>query len=235
MTDTLGVLAVSRTRCTLDEPRVRATLARLFREKRRQRWRVAKHVVRTIGERLRGYRPTLAAEVQNLSGFYASVSERQGELLYLIARSTHATRIVEYGTSVGMSTIYLASAVRDNGGGTVIGTELHSAKHAAAVRNLTQAGLLDVASVRLGDALQTLRDPGGTVDMVFLDGYPALYLEILMMLIPHLRAGSVIVADNILTHRAMLRDYLAFVRDSANGFRSATLPLKYGTEYTVRI
>jgi predicted O-methyltransferase YrrM len=59
---------------------------------------------------------------------YMSVSSSTGELLYLLARATRARTVVEYGTSFGVSTIYLASAVRDNGGGTVIGTNYSAAK-----------------------------------------------------------------------------------------------------------
>lgn len=125
---------------TLDDQRVKATLARLFAEKRAQRWRVMRHVVRTIAERIAGVRPSLDREVEQLTGFYASVTPQQGEFLYLVARSVRATRIVEYGTSVGVSATYLGAAVRDNGGGVVIGSELHPAKHATAIRNLAEAG-----------------------------------------------------------------------------------------------
>ena len=71
--------------------------------------------------------------------------------------------------------------------------------------------------------------------MVFLDGFPAYYLPILTMLAPRLRQGAVVVADNMLTHRAILAPYRRFVRDEANGFSSAMLLVKYGMEYSVRL
>ncbi|CAN5727899.1 hypothetical protein BH23GEM9_BH23GEM9_32520 [soil metagenome] len=155
--------------------------------------------------------------------------------MYLVARSLRANRIVEYGTSVGVSTIYLAAAVRDNGGGHVIGSELDSCKLAMARRNIDEAGLTTLVEVREGDALETLQDPGGSVDLVFLDGFPEFYLPIVKMLTPRLRNGAVVLADNIFTHRNILAPYRSFVRDSANGFNSMTLLIKYGTEYSVRL
>jgi predicted O-methyltransferase YrrM len=60
--------------------------------------------------------------------FYLAVSPNTARLLYMLARSTQARSIVEFGTSFGISTIHLAAAVRDNGGGRVIGSEFESAK-----------------------------------------------------------------------------------------------------------
>jgi predicted O-methyltransferase YrrM len=61
-----------------------------------------------------------------------SISPDQGELIYLLCRGARATRVVEFATSLGVSTLYFAAAVRDNGGGTVIGSEIVPAKVIAA-------------------------------------------------------------------------------------------------------
>jgi len=153
----------------------------------------------------------------------------------MIARSIGARRIVEFGTSFGISTIYLSAAVRDNGGGTVIGSAMQPSKLARARAHLEEAGLSDVAEVREGDARATLADPGGAVDMVLLDGAKQLYLDVLQMLTPRLHTGSVVLADNILMFRKSLRPYVEHVQDPANGFRSVTLFLGGGTEYSVRM
>ena len=84
------------------------------------------------------------------------ISREQGNFLYLVGRTLGARRAVEFGTSFGISTIYLASAIRDNGGELVIGTELEPSKHQQAVANVKGAGLKDITDIRLGDALQTL-------------------------------------------------------------------------------
>ncbi len=95
------------------------------------------------------------------AGHFLSVSPIYGRFLYMIARAARATRIIEFGTSMGISTIYLAAALRDNGGGRLIGTELEPAKVARARANLDAAGLVDLVEIREGDALDTLGDVGG--------------------------------------------------------------------------
>jgi predicted O-methyltransferase YrrM len=145
-----------------------------------------------------------------------------------------ATRVVEFATSIGMSTLYFAAAMRDNGGGKVIGSELVPAKAATARRNLNQAGLTEYAEIREGDARQTLRDLGGPVDFALIDGWPvnegrSLAREVIEMIAPQLRIGAYVLNDNGET------DFLDFIRDPANGFLSITLPIKNGTELSVRI
>src|SRR5262244_2810427 len=128
---------------------------------------------------------------------YLPVSRTQGQMLYLVARSIDARRIVEFGTSFGISTIYLAAAVKDNGGGVVVGSELDASKHAKAEANLRRAGLDGFADVRLGDALKTLADVEAPVDMVLLDGWKDSYLPVLKLLKPKLRPRAVVLGDNI--------------------------------------
>lgn len=162
-----------------------------------------------------------------------SISPEQGDLIYLLCRGIRATRIVEFATSVGMSTLYGAAAVRDNGGGTVIGSEIVPAKIAAARRNLTDAGLADYADIREGDARTTLRDLGGEVDFALIDGWlgaePSLARQVIEIVAPQLRIGAYVMNDNAEP------DFLDYVRDPANGFVSATLPLKGGTELCVKV
>jgi predicted O-methyltransferase YrrM len=165
---------------------------------------------------------------------YIPVSRDQGRFLYLTARALGARQVVEFGTSFGISTIYLAAAVRDNGGGTVIGTELHASKHERAVAHIEEAGLGDVAEVRLGDALATLKEIPEPLDLVFLDGWKDLYIPVLGLLEPKLRPGAVVLGDNILNLflRKSLRPYVEYVQSGENGFESVTLRISDGTEYS---
>ena len=149
--------------------------------------------------------------------------------------SVAARRVVEFGTSFGISTIYLAAALRDNGGGLVVGSEVEPTNVVKARANIVEAGLADLVEIREGDAQETLQYPGGVVDMVFLDGLKDLYLAIAKMLAPHLRKGAVLVADNIFTYKRSLAPYVGYMKDAANGFSSVTLYLKDGTEYSVRL
>jgi predicted O-methyltransferase YrrM len=162
---------------------------------------------------------------------FLAVSPAYGRFLYMMARSRNATRIVEFGTSMGISTIYLAAALRDNGGGTLIGSELQPSKVARARANLDAAGLGDLVDIREGDALDTLKDVSGKVDLLLVDGAFALYLPVLKLVEPWLRTGAVILGEN-----AFDPAYLDYVRDPANGYISQPLALDEGrgNEFTVR-
>src|SRR5271168_1703453 len=94
------------------------------------------------------------------------VAPEQGDLMYLLCRAIGATRVAEFATSLGVSTLYLTAAVRDNGGGIVIGSEIVPAKAAAARANLAEAGLDAFADIRVGDVLETFADLGGPVDFL---------------------------------------------------------------------
>jgi predicted O-methyltransferase YrrM len=156
-----------------------------------------------------------------LRHMYIPVSRAQGELLYLFTRALGARRVVEFGSSFGISTLYLATAVRDNGGGRVVSTEIEPAKCRAARASLDRAGLTGVAEVLEGDALDTLTTVDGPIDLVFLDGWKDLYLPVLELLTPKLRAGALILADNV--DFPEVRPYLAHTRGDAR-FVSAPLP-----------
>jgi predicted O-methyltransferase YrrM len=162
---------------------------------------------------------------------FLSVSPTYGRFLYAIARACKASRIVEFGTSMGISTIYLAAALRDNGGGNLIGSELEPAKVARARANLDAAGFSDLVDIREGDALETLRDVGGEIDLMLLDGAFSLYLPVLKLVEPRLKTGAVILGEN-----AFEPGYQAYVRNPASGYISLPLPLDKGrgNEFTVR-
>lgn len=168
---------------------------------------------------------------------YMSVSSTGGELLYLLARATGARTVVEYGTSFGVSTIYLASGVRDNGGGTVIGTELQPEKAAAARQNFTDAGLADLIDLRVGDARSTLAQVPTPVDMVLLDGWPDLALPVLQTLEPSLRSGSLILVDDVDMDFAAEAHgpLLSYLSVESNGYRSLRLPIADGIQACIRL
>ena len=221
--------------CSLSDPRVEAVLDRLHSAAGKQRLSLVRLLASVIRNELVGRPPSVTREVERLKHLYVPVSRKQGRLLYLVARSLRAKRIVEFGTSFGISTMYLAAAVRDNGGGIVVGSELEPAKIVAARRNLDEAGLGDLVEIREGDARETLSDPGGTVDMVLLDSYLPLYVPILAKLLPALRQGGAVLAANAVTGRWVLAPYVEYVRDPTNGLLSVTLFVGDGLEYSVRL
>ena len=158
------------------------------------------------------------------------VSRTTGTLLYMLARSFGARTIVEFGTSFGISTLHLAAALKDNGGGRLITTEFEPSKAARARDHLAAGGLVDLVEIREGDALQTLRaDLPETIDLVLLDGAKGLYPDILSLIESRLRPGAFIVADNADDSP----DYLARVRSPANGYLS--VPFADDVELSMRI
>ncbi|NMG09560.1 class I SAM-dependent methyltransferase [Brasilonema sp. UFV-L1] len=162
------------------------------------------------------------------------ISRDIGRFLYGVARSISAKHIVEFGTSYGVSTIYFAAAMRDNGGGLVVGSELENSKVAKANQNLAEAGLSQFVEIRAGDALQTLRY-NNTIDLLFLDGWKDIYLDVLHLVLGNLRQGSVIVADDVELFRDDLAPYLDYIRNPAHSFVSVRLPLEDGIEYSVKL
>lgn len=159
-----------------------------------------------------------------------AVSRATGTLLYMLARAANARNIVEFGTSFGISTLHLAAALRDNGGGRLITTEFESSKVARARENLTAGGLIDLVEIREGDALRTLRaDLPETVDLLLLDGAKGLYPEILALLEHRLRPGALVVADDA----DVSPDFLARVRSTEHGYLST--PFGDDVEVSMRL
>jgi predicted O-methyltransferase YrrM len=159
-----------------------------------------------------------------------AVSRETGALLYMLARGAKARSIVEFGTSFGISTLHLAAALRDNGGGKLITTEFEASKIARARENLTAAGLVDLVEIREGDALQTLStDLPETIDLVLLDGAKALYPSVLALLEDRLRPGAFVVADDADVNP----DYLVRMRSPAEGYMST--PFAEDIELSMRI
>ncbi|MEP9357439.1 class I SAM-dependent methyltransferase [Sphingomonas sp. KR3-1] len=177
-------------------------------------------------------RADLTAVYRGYAGNFLAVSPVFGRFLYAMARARNAKRIVEFGTSMGVSAIYLAAALRDNGGGMLIGSEIEPAKAARARAHLEAAGLADLVEIREGNALETLADPGGPVDLLLVDGAFSLYLPVLKLIEPHLAPGAVILGEN-----AFDPAYQDYVRNPANGYVSQPLPVDEGrgNEFTVRI
>jgi len=201
-------------------PPVAPLLDRLFADSERA-WQAAGPAIAAVSpeerSRLMRSKTEYREFYSRLKDLPLAVSRETGTLLYMLARCSGARTIVEFGTSFGISTLYLAAALRDNGGGCLITTEFEPSKVARARANLAAGGLLDLVEIREGDALQTLSgDLPDTIDLLLLDGAKALYPEILGLVERRLKAGAVIVADNA----DESPDYLMRVRAPANGYLS---------------
>lgn len=151
-----------------------------------------------------------------------------------------ARRIVEIGTSYGVSTLYLAQAVRmvvraEGGTGVVIGTENEPAKAAAARENFRAAGLADCVDLREGDLRRTLLDLDEPIDLALIDIWPAMARPALELLTPKLRPGGILLVDNTENRPEIYRDAFEYIDDPAHGLLTQTLPFRGGLEMIVKI
>ncbi|HXI90259.1 MAG TPA: class I SAM-dependent methyltransferase [Blastocatellia bacterium] len=176
---------------------------------------------------------------QFLSDKLVALDRDKAEFCYQICRAMGAKRVVEAGTSFGVSTLVLAAAVRDNlrlygGEGMVIGTEYEPKKAKAARAHFAEAGLSGFVELREGDLRQTLVKVGAPVDFMLIDTWTPMARPALELVAPYLRDGAVVIADNTSQFPDAYRDYFEFVNDPANRFRTMTLPFEGGLEFTVR-
>jgi predicted O-methyltransferase YrrM len=174
-----------------------------------------------------------------------ALDRSKAEFCYYMCRTLRARRVVEAGTSFGVSTLFLAAAVRDNlrletrgldggGPGGVIGTEYEPEKAKIARRHFAEAGLADLIDLREGDLRDTLRDVEGPVDFMLIDIWTPMAQPALLLVAPRLREGAVVICDNTQQFREAYAEYFAFVHDPRNGLRTMTLPFEGGLEFTVR-
>jgi predicted O-methyltransferase YrrM len=174
-----------------------------------------------------------------------ALDRSKAEFCYHICRALRAHRVVEAGTSFGVSTLFLAAAVRDNlrqetqglgtgQSGVVIGTEHEPEKAKMASGHFAEAGLADLIDLREGDLRETLVDVRGPVDFMLIDIWTPMAQPALSLIAPALREGAVVICDNTLQFRQAYREYFDFVNDPRNGLRTMTLPFEGGLEFTVR-
>jgi predicted O-methyltransferase YrrM len=215
---------------TLHSPQTLRVLDRLFAEDDASEPAMQKALAQSDVPRLITSKTAYREFYGLLKDIPLPVSRETGTLLYMLTRSTHARSILEFGTSFGVSTIYLAAALRDNGGGRIITTEFESSKAAHARDNLREAGLSDLVEIREGDALETLEhDLPETFDLVLLDGAKGLYVDILDRVQSCLRPGSLVLADDA----RHCQHFVDRMRSDANGYLS--VPLAGDLEISMRL
>lgn len=166
---------------------VEEVLQELHEDAKKDYLRVSKGLVKSI------FRPMQPADFKNA---YLPISKEQGYMLRQLIIQNNCKEIIEFGTSFGISTLYLADAARQTGG-RVITTELIESKANKAAHNISKAGLADYVELRTGDAMDTLRGHTRPIDFLFLDGWKDLYLPLFQMLEPQFHEGTLIYADNM--------------------------------------
>jgi predicted O-methyltransferase YrrM len=218
----------------LHDPELRRLLAALHARSDAQAEALRRHEAERAG--------TAAASADEIKAFRSdklvALDRDKAEFCYQLCRAIDARRIVEAGTSHGVSTLYLAAALRDNiraagGSGAVIGTEYEPEKARVARAHFEQADLSRFIDLREGDLRETLTEIDGPVDFMLVDIWIRMARPALELVAPHLRPGAIVICDNTGQYRADYADYFAFLEDPANGFRTMTLPFSGGLELSV--
>jgi len=206
----------------LHDPGLERLLARLHARSDEQRETLNGHFARR--DKQDSVSAVDAARIKHFrSDKLVALDRDKAEFCYQLCRANNARRIVEVGTSYGVSTLYLAAALRDNmrasgGDGVVIGTEYEPEKAKAARQHFAEAGLSDLIDLREGDLRQTLQRLEGPVDFVLIDIWISMARPALDLVAPHLRPGAIVVCDNTERSRADYADYFAFIDDPSSGF-----------------
>jgi predicted O-methyltransferase YrrM len=218
--------------------RIDPLLARLHARSSTQDAELGAYFAARIREGTANWKEFDARTERFMSDKMVALEPEKAELCYHLCRALRARRVVEAGTSFGVSTLYLAAAVRDNGHapgeGVVIATEHEQEKARAARAHFEEAGLAPWIDLREGDLRTTLTDVGGEVDFMLMDIWTPMVRPAIERVAPHLRPGAIVVCDNTTQFRDAYRDYFDFVADPENRLRTMTLPFPGGLELTVR-
>ncbi len=161
-----------------------------------------------------------------------ALDEDKARFCHMLCRATNALRVVEVGSSYGVSTLYLADAVRGNGDGRVIATEYEPGKAEKARNNYRKGGVSEFIELREGDLRETLKSIHGPVDFVLMDIWTEMVVPAMELITPHLRRGAIVVADNTRDFAAPYADYFDFLE--RNDFVTQTLPFDGGLELTIK-
>jgi predicted O-methyltransferase YrrM len=164
-----------------------------------------------------------------------ALDQDKAEFCYMLCRAIGARRIFEAGTSFGVSTLYLAAAVRDNGGGVVFGAEFEPAKVRQARANFETAGLASFIDLREGDVVAAAEQFAAPIDFVLFDIWGEVVEPLLSILLPRLRPGGVVCTDNTASENYRKGAMFELVGNPANGFRTMTLPFDGGFELTIKL
>lgn len=219
----------------LNDPKLEAFLDALHAQSAGQQEAIDAYFRRRIEEGTLSWDGLDAESVKFFRDKMVALEKDKAEYCYALCRALNAKQVVECGTSFGVSTLYLAAAVRDNGGGTVIATEYEQDKAKVARRNFETAELSRYIDLREGDLAETLKKIDGAVDFVLLDIWTEAVMPAMRNIASHLRQGAVIIADNTAQSRRGYTAFFDFIADPKNRLRTMTLPFEGGLEMTVRV
>ncbi|MFC6669994.1 O-methyltransferase [Marinobacterium aestuariivivens] len=145
---------------------------------------------------------------------YLNITPDTGEFLSVLIKATQAKTVLEVGTSNGYSTLWLASAVPDDG--HVYTIEYLESKAREARINFEKAGLDRRITQLVGDASQELSKVPDPVDFIFLDADRSSYLALAKTFFALLKPGGLLVCDNAVSHESELSDFVDWIRSRSD-------------------
>ncbi len=224
----------------LNDPGLEALLDRLHAKSAAQNESLTSFFVQRMRDGDLDWRQFDAKTDQFMRDKFVALDRDKAELCYTLCRALGAKRVVEAGTSFGVSTLYLAAAVRDNtradgGAGVVIGTEYEPEKAKIARAHFAESGLAPFIELREGDLRETLKSVDGPIDCMLIDIWTPMSRPALELVAPRLRRGAIVMCDNTRRFREPYKDYFEFVNDPKNELRTLTLPFEGGFELSVRV
>jgi predicted O-methyltransferase YrrM len=166
-----------------------------------------------------------------------AITSDTGVFFSILLKAIKARRVLEVGTSVGFSTLWLAEAVGKNRGARVITIELKPQKVDLALKNFKEAGVDKIIEIKQGVALDLLLKLKGKFDFVFLDADKENIIRYFDLVLPMVRIGGIIAADNMLypdRFRSTMRKYARHVHSKPN-IQSVTVPIGMGEEITFKV
>lgn len=165
---------------------IETTIAQLYNDSKNDYLKMMKGVAKSI------FRPIQPSDFKDA---YLSISKEQGRDLVDLIKTNNIKNIVEFGTSFGISTLFLAQGVKETGG-RILTTELIESKAKKAIENFKSAGVNDLIEVRIGDALETLKNYNESIDLLLLDGWKDLYSPLFQMLESNFHTKTIVYVDN---------------------------------------
>ena len=171
------------------------------------------------------YQPILK-RLEKTAKQYTNIAPENGQFLSILIHAIQAQNVLEVGTSNGYSTIWLATALKETGG-RLITLEFDPKRAAEAQAHLKEVNLDEIVEIRVGNALDEIPKCDTTFDLVFLDAQKDEYLRYLELALPNIRAGGLIVADDTVTMRDEMPDYVEFVFNTPL-LNSVDIPLDDG-------
>ena len=172
-----------------------------------------------------------------------AIGRNTGIFYNVLLKSKDAKKILEIGMSAGYSTIWFAEAISKKTGGKIITIDQDKKKIERAKRNFEDAGLSDLIDIRHGDALEVLLDiknesnSSESFDFVFIDADKERYIQYFDIILPMVKPGGLIGADNILFPERFQKFANLYVKHVRNNpkIRSVTIPIENGEELSLKL